>query len=151
MRCHHLILECKITFSVNKTNKHLLAWLLDTLTIRSSVRKKSQYSELFWSTFFLDFPAFGLNTEKCGVSLRIQFEYGKMREKCSRENAGKITLHTDSFYTVRRSEGSGRIVSHFGQNKSFFIAVPGQFALTVYAVYPKLKLITSVISLQFFW
>ena len=147
MRCHHLTLECKITFSVNKTNKHLLAWLLDTLTIRSSVRKKSQYSELFWSTFFLDFPAFGLNTEKCGVSLRIQFEYGKMREKCGRENAGKITLHTDSFYNVRQPEESGRIVRHFGQNKIFFIAVSGQFVVTVYAIYPKLKLIAGVISL----
>ena len=42
-----------------------------------TLRKKFPYSELFWSTFFPHFPAFELNTE----SLRIQLEWGKMREK----------------------------------------------------------------------
>ena len=35
--------------------------------------------------FFRHCPAFGLNTERYGVSLRIQSEYGKMREKCGLE------------------------------------------------------------------
>ena len=47
--------------------------------------KKNSYSELFWSLFFPDFPAFGLNTERYGLSLRIQSECGKIREKCSLE------------------------------------------------------------------
>ena len=47
--------------------------------------KKSRYSELFWSVFFPDFPTFGLNTERCGVSLRIQSGCGKIREKLGPE------------------------------------------------------------------
>ena len=44
-----------------------------------------------------DFPTFGLNTERYGVSLyrvslRTQFECGKMRTR--------ITPNTDTFYTV---------------------------------------------------
>ena len=54
-----------------------------------SLRKKSPYSDLFWSVFFPDFPTFGLNTEKyfsvSRVSLRIQSEYRKIREKCGPE------------------------------------------------------------------
>ena len=38
------------------------------------------------------FPAFGLNTEKYSVSLRIQCESGKIRTK--------ISLNTDTFYAV---------------------------------------------------
>ena len=38
------------------------------------------------------FPAPGLNTERYEVSLRIQFECGKMRTK--------ITPNTDTFYAV---------------------------------------------------
>ena len=38
------------------------------------------------------FPAFGLNTERYGVSLRIQSECGKMRTT--------ITLNTDTFHAV---------------------------------------------------
>ena len=39
------------------------------------------------------FPAFGLNTERYGVSLRIQSECGKMRTR--------ITPNTDTFYAVQ--------------------------------------------------
>ena len=53
--------------------------------IFSLLHKKSPYSELFWSAFFPHFPAFGLNTERYCVSLRIQSECGKMREKCRPE------------------------------------------------------------------
>ena len=38
------------------------------------------------------FPTFGLNTQRYGVSLRIQSECGKMRTK--------ITLNTDTFHAV---------------------------------------------------
>ena len=39
--------------------------------------KKGPYSELFWSAFFLHFPAFGLKMERYGVSLRTQSECWK--------------------------------------------------------------------------
>ena len=39
------------------------------------------------------FPAFGLNTERYSVSLRIQSECGKMRTR--------ITPNTDTFYAVQ--------------------------------------------------
>ena len=67
-----------------------MQWLIpvyfstDVLTLR----EKCPYSELFWSAF----PAFGLNTERYSVSLRIQSECRKMRTK--------ITPNTDTFYAV---------------------------------------------------
>ena len=39
------------------------------------------------------FPAFGLNTERCSVFLRIQSECGKTRTR--------ITLNTDTFYALK--------------------------------------------------
>ena len=39
--------------------------------------KSFPYSELFWSAFVPHFPTFGLNTERCGVSLRIHSECEK--------------------------------------------------------------------------
>ena len=56
-----------------------------------ALRKKSLYSEFFGPYF----PALGLNTERYGVFLRIQSEYGKIRTR--------KTPNTDSFYTVRYS------------------------------------------------
>ena len=42
-----------------------------------TMRKKSRYSELFWSAFFPHFPAFELNTGKCGKNAdQNKFEYG---------------------------------------------------------------------------
>ena len=49
-----------------------------------SVRIRS-YSDLY-------FPAFGLNTERYGVSLRIQSRCGKVRTR--------ITPNTDTFHAV---------------------------------------------------
>ena len=37
-----------------------------------SLGKKCPYSVLFWSAFFPHFPAFGLNTERYSVSLRMR-------------------------------------------------------------------------------
>ena len=45
-----------------------------------------------WSYSGPYFPAFGLNTERYGVSLRIQSECGKIRTR--------ITPNTGSFYAV---------------------------------------------------
>ena len=64
-----------------------------------TTRKKCLYSELFWSAFFLHFPA--------SVSLRVQSVCGKMREKClvrmqknARKMRTRITPNTDTFYAV---------------------------------------------------
>ena len=38
------------------------------------------------------FPSFGLNTERCSISVRIQFKCGEIRTR--------ITPNTDTFYTV---------------------------------------------------
>ena len=48
----------------------------------TALRKRSPYSKLPWCAFFPDFLAFGLNTERYRVSLRIHSECGKIREKC---------------------------------------------------------------------
>ena len=104
------------TYYILQPNMFNTNWQLKPL------RKTFPYLELFWSAFFPYFPAFWLHTPylsvfspnagKCGenaVSLRIQSECGKMREKCNisphsvrmRENEGKmptrITPNTDSF------------------------------------------------------
>ena len=57
--------------------------------LKIPLRKKCPYLELFWSYF----PAFGLNTEIYGVSLRIQSKCGKMRTR--------ITPNTETYYTVK--------------------------------------------------
>ena len=59
--------------------------LLNFFILTHSLRKKTSYSELFWSAFSPHFPAFGVNTERYSVSLRIQSECWKMREKCGPE------------------------------------------------------------------
>ena len=58
--------------------------------MRESLHKKSLYSELFWSAFSPDFPAFGLNTER--YSVRMWENPGKMQTR--------ITPNMDSFYAV---------------------------------------------------
>ena len=57
--------------------------------LSQALHKSCQYSELFWSVF----PAFGLNTERYGVSLRIQSECGKIW--------ARITPNTDTFRDVK--------------------------------------------------
>ena len=53
-----------------------------TFNQTTALRKRNPYSKLFWCAFFPDFLAFGLNTERYRVSLRIRSECGKIREKC---------------------------------------------------------------------
>ena len=48
------------------------------------------------SYYGLYFPAFGLNTDRYGLSLRIQSECGKIRTR--------ITPNTDTFHTVKFSQ-----------------------------------------------
>ena len=50
------------------------------------------------------FPAFGLNTERYSLSLRIQIECGKMRTR--------ITPNTDTFHAVniRKYDASHRVI-----------------------------------------
>ena len=48
-----------------------------------------------WSCSSPYFPAFGLNTERYGVSLRIQSECGKIRTR--------TTSNTDTFHPVQRN------------------------------------------------
>ena len=45
-----------------------------------------------WNYSGPHFPAFGLNTERCGVYLRIQFANGKIQTR--------ITPNTDAFHAV---------------------------------------------------
>ena len=50
-----------------------------------TLRKRCPYSELFWSAFFPHFPAFGLNTERYSLSLRIQSECGNNADQNNSE------------------------------------------------------------------
>ena len=73
-----------------RTNYEQYAVKIMKTLIRSkpTFRKKCPHSELFWSVF----PTFGMNTERCRVSVRIQCECGKMRTR--------ITPNMDSFHAV---------------------------------------------------
>ena len=66
-------------WNIRDTNTALIGLLFYGVDVHC---KECPYLELFWSTFFLHFPTFGLNTERYYVSLRIQYECGKMRENC---------------------------------------------------------------------
>ena len=58
-----------------------------------TLRKKCPYSKLFWSAFFPQFPALGLNTGIAPYSVRMPENAGKMLTR--------ITSNTDTFYTVK--------------------------------------------------
>ena len=65
------------------TNLWIPLWLYQ----KKSLCKKCPCSELFWFAFFPHFPAFGLNTERFFVSLRIQSKCGKTRENADQNNS----------------------------------------------------------------
>ena len=67
-----------------------LTWGVRSIHCVKSVRIQSSSGPYF--------PAFGLNTEGHSVSLRIQFECGKIRTR--------TTPNTDTFYTVIIIKGS---------------------------------------------
>ena len=50
------------------------------ISLSFALRKKCPYSELFWSTFFSHFHAFGLNTVRYSVSFRIQSKIATLSE-----------------------------------------------------------------------
>ena len=62
--------------------------LKKTLHCLKRVRIRSYYDQYF--------PAFGLNTERYGVSLRIQSKCGKIRTR--------VSPNTDTFYTALNSK-----------------------------------------------
>ena len=85
------------------------------------LRKKCPYSELFWSAFSPHFAAFGLNTERYGVCLRIQSKCGKMRIRISQsarvwENAN----HNNSEYRYFLRSDNYIIYIEIRRNKSWF-------------------------------
>ena len=73
---------CKIKLDDCRTYWGVVTW---ALRIRS-------YSGLHFSWIF---PQYGLNTDRCSVSLRIQFECGKIRTR--------ITPTMDTFYAIELS------------------------------------------------
>ena len=82
-------MSCKHTHLLNEVRNELT--LLNELHCVKGVR--------IWSYSFQHFPVFRLNTERYGVSLRIQSEFGKMRTR--------ITPNTDIFHaelTLLRDE-----------------------------------------------
>ena len=66
------------------------------LTLKNCFRNTSHCVKnvRIWSYSGPHFPAFGLNTERYSVSLRIQSECGKIRTR--------ITPNTDTFYALSR-------------------------------------------------
>ena len=71
---------------------------------KASLRKKYPYLELRWSAFFPHFSIFALNTQRYGVSLRIQSEWGKVREKGGPEQLRIWTLFTQSILLIIASK-----------------------------------------------
>ena len=73
--------------------------MLNEIFLKKALRKKCPYLELFWSAFsrirteYGETLAFGLNTERYSVSLRIQSECRKMRTR--------IFSYTDTFHAVK--------------------------------------------------
>ena len=49
--------------TLNHACSHFGPIIYVSKTRNQALRNKSPYWELFWSAFFPDFPAFGLNTE----------------------------------------------------------------------------------------
>ena len=77
---YHKILQMSYQFSGG-----LHRAFFETYTLSVKIVRIRSYSGPY-------FPAFGLNTERCGVSLRIQSECGKMGTRRS--------PNTDTFYAV---------------------------------------------------
>ena len=69
----------------------LVDFMISEDTRRIPLRKKSSYSELFWSAFFPDFPAFGLNTERYWI----------------RKIRTRIIPNTESFCAVSSNSKTG--------------------------------------------
>ena len=79
-------LKIKNFIFLSNTTTHKRIITIDSITLHCV---KSVH---IWSYSGPYFPAFGLNTERYGISLRIQSECGKIRNR--------ITPNTDTIYTV---------------------------------------------------
>ena len=85
------------------------AWAITT-----SLKYHCVKSVLIRSYFGPHFPAFGLNTERYSVSLRIQSECGKMQTR--------ITPNTDTFHAVYIAHYcSYEYYNHAENRKHFFV------------------------------
>ena len=73
-----------------------LSWRRLEKVLKEPWRRHCVKSVCIWSCSGPYFPAFGLNTQRYGVSLRIQSECGKIRTR--------ITPNTGIFHTVRVTE-----------------------------------------------
>ena len=98
-------------FNWHYLRKCLRKSIMVALTLKSALRKKCPYSELFWSAFFPHFPAFGLNTKrrdteylsvfspnvgKCGKNAdQNNSEYGHFLRSASDRETGLLESNRD--------------------------------------------------------
>ena len=92
---------------INSLNESCKTSLM--LFFELTLRKKSPYSELFWSAFFPYFPAFGLNNSEYGLFLRSVMQANNgcspllyiHQEKCLKQGANMeiCTKITNSQYS----------------------------------------------------
>ena len=61
--------------------------LRNQVNVYFTLRKKCLFSELFWSALFPHFPAFGLNTERYGVSFLFNPNAGKCGKNVDQDNS----------------------------------------------------------------
>ena len=90
---------CQNHKNIKNSNNLYLMNCLNYIFCMFALRENCPHSGLLWSPF----PAFGLNTERYSVSLRIQSECGKTWTT--------ITLNTDTFYAVPCTNIRRRFIS----------------------------------------
>ena len=83
---------CSQLIRSQDSRKYNISKWIETWISKKGFKMYCVKSVRIWSYSGPHFPAFGLNTERNGVSLRIQTECGKMRTR--------ITPNTDTFYAV---------------------------------------------------
>ena len=74
-KCHCVVRIFPHSDWIRRDTEYLFVFSPNIWSVFSRIR--TEYEEM-WS---ISFPAFGLNTERYGVSLRIQSEYGKIRTR----------------------------------------------------------------------
>ena len=91
--CFSRFLNCTNGSKLRKASHMILKKNFKNRTIKCTVQKMSIFG-LFIGAYF---PVFGLNTERCSVSLHIHFECEKIRTR--------KTPNTDTFHTVAMCRG----------------------------------------------
>ena len=81
------------------------------------MRKKSPYSELFWSAFFPHFPAFGPNAEKCGKNMdQNNSEYGHfLRTECFHQISGGKGFYSKIIHKILEKLQFSCEIAHYGE------------------------------------